>query len=70
MFFLTATANSTIVKRKSSTSGAEVGCQKEIGMTACILAGRLAPAVGRSNEQIPCIEQNAFGAMTESHSIP
>ncbi len=44
-FFLTATAIAAIVKRNSLISGADVGCQGEVGTAAAMAAAGLATAL-------------------------
>ncbi|MFA5121749.1 L-serine ammonia-lyase [Zavarzinia sp.] len=88
-FLLTATAVGGLFKMNASISGAEVGCQGEVGVACSMAAAGLAAALGGSNAQvenaaeigmehhlgltcdpvaglvqIPCIERNAFGAVT------
>jgi len=62
-FFLTATAIGAIVKRNSSISGADVGCQGEVGTAAAMAAAGLAAALGGSNEQV----ENAAEIAMEHH---
>ncbi|MCK0208153.1 L-serine ammonia-lyase [Starkeya koreensis] len=89
VFLLTATAIGALFKMNASISGAEVGCQGEVGVACSMAAGGLAAALGASNAQIenaaeigmehhlgmtcdpigglvqvPCIERNAFGAIS------
>ncbi len=89
LFLLTATAIGALFKMNASISGAEVGCQGEVGVACSMAAAGLAAALGASNEQIenaaeigmehhlgmtcdpigglvqvPCIERNAFGAIS------
>ncbi|MCS0503938.1 L-serine ammonia-lyase [Ancylobacter mangrovi] len=89
LFLLTATAIGALFKMNASISGAEVGCQGEVGVACSMAAGGLAAALGASNAQIenaaeigmehhlgmtcdpigglvqvPCIERNAFGAVS------
>ena len=88
-FLLAAAAVGALFKRNASISGAEVGCQGEVGVASSMAAAGLAAALGGSNAQvenaaeiamehhlgltcdpvgglvqIPCIERNAFGAVT------
>jgi len=88
-FLLTATAVGGLFKLNASISGAEVGCQGEVGSASSMAAGGLAAALGGSPAQVenaaeiamehhlgmtcdpiaglvqvPCIERNAFGAVT------
>jgi L-serine dehydratase len=51
-FLLTASAIGQLYKRNASISGAEVGCQGEVGVACSMAAGGLAAALGGSNEQI------------------
>lgn len=51
-FFLTATAIGILYKEGASISGAEMGCQGEVGVACSMAAGGLAAALGASNEQI------------------
>jgi L-serine dehydratase len=51
-FLLTAGAIGALYKRNASISGAEVGCQGEVGVACSMAAGGLAAALGASNAQI------------------
>ena len=51
-FFLTAAAIGILYKENASISGAEVGCQGEVGVACSMAAGGLAAALGGSNDQI------------------
>lgn len=51
-YFLTATAIGVLFKRNASISGAEVGCQGEVGAAASMAAGGLTALLGGSNAQI------------------
>jgi L-serine dehydratase len=51
-FFLTAAAIGVLYKENASISGAEVGCQGEVGVAASMAAGGLVAALGGSNEQV------------------
>jgi L-serine dehydratase len=51
-FLLTASAIGALYKRNASISGAEVGCQGEVGVACSMAAGALAAALGGSNAQI------------------
>ncbi|WP_454684312.1 L-serine ammonia-lyase [Ancylobacter moscoviensis] len=89
LFLLTATAIGALFKMNASISGAEVGCQGEVGVACSMAAGGLAAALGATNAQVenaaeigmehhlgmtcdpigglvqvPCIERNAFGAIS------
>lgn len=51
-FLLTASAIGSIIKRNASISGADVGCQGEVGSAAAMAAAGLAAALGGSNAQV------------------
>ncbi len=51
-YFLTAAAIGVLYKENASISGAEVGCQGEVGVACSMAAGGLAAALGATNEQI------------------
>jgi len=51
-FFLTATAICSLYKRNASISGAEVGCQGEVGVACSMAAAGLVSILGGSNLQI------------------
>jgi L-serine dehydratase len=51
-FLLTAGAIGALYKRNASISGAEVGCQGEVGVACSMAAAGLAAAMGGSNAQI------------------
>ncbi len=51
-FFLAATAIGALIKRNASLSGAEVGCQGEVGSACAMAAAGLAAAMGGSNGQV------------------
>lgn len=51
-FFLTATAIGLLFKENASISGAEVGCQGEVGSACAMAAAGLAAAMAGSPEQI------------------
>ncbi|MFW2367624.1 MAG: L-serine ammonia-lyase [Desulforhopalus sp.] len=51
-FLLVAAAIGGIVKHNASISGAEVGCQGEVGSAAAMAAAGLCSVLGGSNEQI------------------
>jgi L-serine dehydratase len=57
-YFLTATAIGSIIRRNASISGAEVGCQGEVGTAAAMAA-----ALGGSNSQV----ENAAEIALEHH---
>ena len=51
-FFLAATAVGALIKRNASISGAEVGCQGEVGSACAMAAAGLAAALGGTNGQV------------------
>ncbi|MDB5442114.1 MAG: sdaA, partial [Phenylobacterium sp.] len=51
-FLLTAAAIGSLYKTKASISGAEVGCQGEVGVACSMAAAGFAAALGASNAQI------------------
>ncbi len=51
-YFLTAGAIGVLYKENASISGAEVGCQGEVGVACSMAAGGLVGALGGSNEQV------------------
>ncbi len=51
-YFLTAAAIGVLYKENASISGAEVGCQGEVGVACSMAAGGLAAALGATNQQI------------------
>ena len=62
-FLLTATAIGALIKLNASISGAEVGCQGEVGAACSMAAGGLAAAFGGTNSQI----ENAAEIGMEHH---
>jgi L-serine dehydratase len=50
-FFLTASAIGGLYKENASISGAEVGCQGEVGVACSMAAGALVAALGGTNSQ-------------------
>jgi L-serine dehydratase len=62
-FVLAASAIGSIIKRNASISGAEVGCQGEVGSAAAMASAGLAAALGGTNEQI----ENAAEIAMEHH---
>jgi L-serine dehydratase len=62
-FLLTATAIGALLKMNASISGAEVGCQGEVGSACSMAAAGLAAALGASNAQI----ENAAEIGMEHH---
>jgi L-serine dehydratase len=62
-FMLVAAAIGALCKRNASISGAEVGCQGEVGSAAAMAAGGLASALGATNTQI----ENAAEIALEHH---
>jgi L-serine dehydratase len=63
IFLLTATAIGALIKMNASISGAEVGCQGEVGAACSMAASGLAAALGGSNAQI----ENAAEIAMEHH---
>src|SRR3954447_3443668 len=51
-FLLAVAVIGAIIKRTASISGAEVGCQGEVGSACAMAAAGLAAALGGSNEQV------------------
>ncbi|MGD9637994.1 MAG: L-serine ammonia-lyase [Alphaproteobacteria bacterium] len=51
-FFMAATAIANLYKNNASISGAEVGCQGEVGVACSMAAAGLVAAIGGTNEQI------------------
>jgi L-serine dehydratase len=51
-YLLTAGAIGILYKENASISGAEVGCQGEVGVACSMAAGGLAGALGASNEEV------------------
>ncbi|HVJ06910.1 MAG TPA: L-serine ammonia-lyase [Acidisarcina sp.] len=51
-YFLTSAAIGILYKENASISGAEVGCQGEVGVACSMAAGGLAAALGASNAQV------------------
>lgn len=62
-FLLVAAAVGGLIKRRASISGAEVGCQGEVGSAAAMAAAGLASLLGGSPEQI----ENAAEIAMEHH---
>lgn len=62
-FLLTAAAIGGIIKNNASISGAEVGCQGEVGSAAAMAAAGLCAAMGGTNYQI----ENAAEIALEHH---
>ncbi len=53
-YFLTASAIGILYKENASISGAEVGCQGEVGVACSMSAGGLVAALGGTNGQVEC----------------
>ncbi len=51
-FFLTSAAVGALYRENASISGAEVGCQGEVGVACSMAAGGLAAALGGSNDHV------------------
>ncbi len=62
-FLLTAAAVGILVKMNASISGAEAGCQGEVGSACAMAAGGLAAALGGTNAQV----ENAAEIGLEHH---
>jgi L-serine dehydratase len=62
-FLFTATAIGALFKLNASISGAEVGCQGEVGVASSMAAAGLCAALGATNEQI----ENAAEIAMEHH---
>jgi len=62
-FLLTASAIGALIKSNASISGAEVGCQGEVGSASAMAAAGLCAVLGGSNEQI----ENAAEIALEHH---
>jgi L-serine dehydratase len=62
-FLLTAGAIAILYKKRASISGAEVGCQGEVGVASSMAAGALTAVLGGSIEQI----ENAAEIAMEHH---
>lgn len=62
-FLLTAAAIGMLCKRNASISGAEIGCQGEVGVACAMAAAGLVAALGGSNQQI----ENAAEIGIEHH---
>lgn len=63
IFLLAAAAIGAIIKHNASISGAEVGCQGEVGSASAMAAAGLAAALGGSNAQV----ENAAEIALEHH---
>ncbi len=62
-FLLASSAIGTIIKHNASISGAEVGCQGEVGSASAMAAAGLCAALGGTNEQV----ENAAEIALEHH---
>jgi L-serine dehydratase len=62
-FLLTASVIGGLIKHNASISGAEVGCQGEVGSASAMAAAGLCAALGGTNEQI----ENAAEIALEHH---
>ena len=62
-FMLAATAIGSLIKLNASISGAEAGCQGEVGSASAMAAAGLCSAFGGSNEQV----ENAAEIALEHH---
>lgn len=59
-FLLVAAAIGLLCKRNASISGAEIGCQGEVGVACAMAAAGLTAALGGSNEQVECAAEIAI----------
>jgi L-serine dehydratase len=62
-FLMTAAAIGGLIKHNASISGAEVGCQGEVGSASAMAAAGLCAALGGTNEQV----ENAAEIALEHH---
>jgi len=62
-FLLSAAAIGSLIKRNASISGAEVGCQGEVGSASAMAAAGLAAVLGATPEQV----ENAAEIAMEHH---
>ena len=62
-FLLVAAAVGGLIKHNASISGAEVGCQGEVGSASAMAAAGLCAALGGTNEQV----ENAAEIALEHH---
>lgn len=53
----------SLYKLNASISGAEVGCQGEVGVACSMAAAGLAELLGAGQVQVPCIERNAIASV-------
>src|SRR6185503_938866 len=60
-FLLTAGAIGTLYKENASISGAEVGCQGEVGSACSMAAGALAEVMGRTPAQAEIAMEHNLG---------
>ena len=65
VFLLVAAAIGGIIKHNASISGAEVGCQGEVGSASAMAAAGLAAALGATNAQV----ENAAEIALEHHLV-
>jgi L-serine dehydratase len=63
VFLMTAAAIGGLIKHNASISGAEVGCQGEVGSASAMAAAGLCAALGGTNEQV----ENAAEIALEHH---
>ena len=59
-FLLTAGSIGILYKKNASISGAEVGCQGEVGVACSMAAGGLVSALGGSNKEVECAAEIAM----------
>ena len=68
-FLLTAAAIGALYKMNASISGAEVGCQGEVGVACSMAAAGLAAALGGTNAQIENAAEMAWSTIWASPAI-
>ena len=68
-FLLTAAAIGALYKKNASISGAEVGCQGEVGVACSMAAAGLAAALGATNAQIENVTSNNFSTTYYSYYV-
>ena len=59
-FLLTAGSIGILYKKNASISGAEVGCQGEVGVACSMAAGGLVSALGGTNKEVECAAEIAM----------
>ena len=64
-YFLTASVIGVLYKENASISGAEVGCQGEVGVACSMAAGGLVAAEGGSNGQVNAPQKSEWNTIWE-----